>query len=86
MKKIAVSAFVAAMFLAHSAAWALYDVTGKIRSIDKTGHEIVLANGQYYIIPVDLSLDNFKVGDVVNLSVHQYHDGLNYVEAVTKAN
>lgn len=87
MNKIAVATLAVAMFMVTHSAWAtVFGVTEKIRSIDIAGHDVVLADGWHYIIPADLALDTFKVGDVVTVTAHDYHDGLNYVETMTKEN
>jgi len=84
MNKFAISAFAASMFMITGIAWATADVTGKIRSIDTRAHEIVLQDGQYYLVPVDINLNSFKVGNMVTVTIHQYHDGLNYVVSMAK--
>jgi len=89
MNKLTILTFAAVVFMGISfmgtgARATLFDVTEKIRGIDKAGHEIMLADGWYYIVPADLRLDKFKVGDEVTVTAHNYHDGLAYVETMTK--
>jgi hypothetical protein len=75
MKKVLIASTIAATaFLINAPAWAVYQVTEKIRSIDPAVHQVRLADGLYYDFNRDVSLNGFKPGDEVAIVVHQYND------------
>jgi len=89
MKTIAFPIIAAAIMIAPTLAWATFDVTDRIRSIDARAHEIQLRNGQYYRFLTDVKFDSFKVGDMVRIRVHAYDNNIglmNHAEYVEKAN
>ena len=84
MKKMAVPALAALMVMSGSFAWAWSDVTGTIDKINMKSHEIVLDNGQTYMVQKNVKLENFKKGEKVSLSVEN-EKGKNMANKVTMA-
>jgi Cu/Ag efflux protein CusF len=84
MKKMAVPALAALMVMSGSFAWAWSDVTGTIDKINMKSHEIVLDNGETYMVQKNVKLDSFKKGEKVTLSVEN-EKGKNMANKVTMA-
>ncbi len=64
MPTAAALAVIAAMGVAQAAEHA----TGSIRSIDATGHAIVLSDGKTYQLPANFQASTLKVGESVNVT------------------
>ena len=84
MKKMAAPALAALMVMSASFAWAWSDVTGTIDQINMKSHEIVLDNGQTYMVQKNVKLENFRKGEKVTLSVEN-EKGKNMANKVTMA-
>ena len=75
-----------AVMFVSTAAWATYDVTNRIRSVDPVRHEVRLADGLYYLFLKDVDLTGFQPGELVTITVHTYNDNqglLCYAKSIT---
>ena len=84
MKKLVLPAIAALMALNVTAAFAWSDVTGVIKNINNTTHEITLDDGKTYTVEKDVKLDDLKAGDKVMVST-EVQNGKNMANKVTKA-
>jgi len=64
-------------------AWAWSEVTGSITSVDPKHHEIVLDNGQTYILQSRVKMSGLMAGDKVSLN-SETKGKHNLVNKVTK--
>lgn len=83
MKRILLSTIAAAALFTTTAAFAA-DVTGAIKTIDAKKHELVLDNGQSYMLPMKADLSKLKVGEKVKVTFTT-KNGKNEVTAITTA-
>ena len=82
MRKFAMIAAAGAMVMGSSFAWAWSDVSGTIDKVDTKSHEVVLDNGQTYMLAKNVKMANLKKGEKVTLSWEE-QKGKNMVNKVT---
>jgi hypothetical protein len=83
MKKFTVPAIAALMALGANFAWAA-DVTGVIKTVNATTHEIVLEDGKAYQVANNIDLATFKSGDKVIITA-EVENGKAMATKVTKS-
>jgi len=82
MRKFAIIAAAGAMVMGSTAAWAWSDVTGTVDKVNTKSHEVVLDNGQTYMLEKNVKMSNLKKGEKVTLSWEE-QKGKNVVNKVT---
>jgi Cu/Ag efflux protein CusF len=82
MRKVAVFALTGVMVMGSSFAWAWSDVSGTIDKVDTKTHEVVLDNGQTYMLEKSVKANGLKKGEKVTLSWEE-QKGKNVVNKVT---
>ena len=82
MRKVAVFVLAGTMAMGSSFAWAWSDVSGTIDKIDSKSHEVVLDNGQTYMLEKSVKMASLKKGEKVTLSWEE-QKGKNVVNKVT---
>lgn len=83
MKKVVTSA-VAALFAMNMAVAFAADISGTIKSINASTHEITLEDGKTYTVNESVKLTDFKAGDKVMISAEE-QNGKNVASKVSKA-
>ncbi len=82
MRKVAVLVLAGTMAMGSSFAWAWSDVSGTIDKIDTKAREVVLDNGQTYMLQKSVKVGALKKGEKVTLSWEEQR-GKNMVNKVT---
>lgn len=82
MRKVALVALTASFAMSTGFAWAWSDVSGTVDKVNSKNREVVLDNGQTYMIQKTIRMGNLKKGAKVTLSWEQ-QNGKNMVNKVT---
>lgn len=82
MRKVVVFALAASFAMSTGMAWAWSDVSGTIDKINAKNREVVLDNGQTYMIQKTVRMGSLKKGEKVTFSWEQ-QKGKNMVNKVT---
>lgn len=82
MRKVAIIAFASAFAMTSGAAFAWSDVSGTVDKVNAKSREIVLDNGQTYMLEKNARMGKLKKGEKVTLSWEQ-QNGKNMVNKVT---
>lgn len=82
MGKVAVFALAASFAMSTGFAWAWSDVSGTIDKVNTKNREVVLDNGQTYMIQKTVRMGNLKNGAKVTFSWEE-QKGKNLVNKVT---
>ena len=82
MRTFAIFTIAGAIAMSTSFAWAWSDVSGTVDKVNAKEREIVLDNGQTYVVEKKTRMDNLKKGEKVTLSWEE-QNGKNMVNKVT---
>lgn len=85
MRNVAVFALSGAMVMGSSFAWAWSDVSGTIDKVNMKAHEVVLDNGQTYMLERGVKMGGLKKGEKVTLTWED-QKGKNMVNKLTMEN
>lgn len=82
MRKVALVALTASFAMSTGFAWAWSDVSGTVDKVNTKNREVVLDNGQTYMIQKTVRMGNLKKGAKVTFSSEE-QNGKNMVNKVT---
>lgn len=75
-----------AVFLAATTAWAQSaNVTGKVHTVDIVNRSVTLADGRYYLFPLEIKLEDLKEGDQVTIVVDSDAKINNWAKEIAKS-